>query len=97
MIPNEAVEAAVQTYHEEIGDCTIKDAMRAALTAAAPFLRAQALEDAADELDRLNKIGAARSDSCTAEEKSDYRAYAEFDGGHSDWLRARAVTERGGE
>lgn len=60
------------------------------VAAAARFLRAQALEDAADELARLQQISITSSMDCTPEEQADYWTYAEHDSDHSAWLRARA-------
>jgi hypothetical protein len=76
MIPEEAIEAAVEARRRIVptGDGTYEQrATWAGLEAAAPFIRAQALEDAADELVRLNRLGATRADSCTPDEKADYR------------------------
>lgn len=103
MIPREAVRAASEAMacrwmprSKKHPDCDLcLETAKEALTAASPFLRAQALEDAADELARLHGIGMRRSDLCTPEEKADYRAYAEHDGDYSEWLRVRAATERG--
>jgi hypothetical protein len=50
------------------------------LTMAAPFIRAQAMEDAATQVE----------DECSASNAACFCNSA-------DWLRARAVTERGGE
>lgn len=84
MTPEQAVEAAAREvyctsgryrqmpYAVAVKACEA-EALRI-LEAAAPFIRAQALNDAADELD-----GSGR-----------WRYPAR-------WLRARAVTERGGE
>lgn len=79
-VPDEAIEAAhraVLEYKSTRGIDNQRNAMRAALEAAAPYLRAQALEDAAAEVDE------------------GVPAYGQ--GEYADWLRARAVAERGGE
>lgn len=47
-VPDEAIEAAIGALSPTDAAAIYPDAMRAALEAAAPYLRAQALEDAAD-------------------------------------------------
>ncbi len=79
MIPDEAVKAAALAMAPVAKGLEATILAQAALTAAAPFLRAQALEDAADVL--------ARSTVRDPLGKATFENYAE-------WLRARAVTER---
>lgn len=109
MIPDEAVEAAAkgiaaenmkkpwETMSEGVKETFRADA-KAALEAAAPFLRAQALEDAATEFEA--NIGINEFDE---QARRDGRPWNHIDdawehqGPYMDWLRTRAVTERGGE
>lgn len=82
MIPQEAIEAACDEWFSAIGDAAYPDAMRQALEAAAPFIRAQALEDAADEFGSRLPDGTGNG-----------RAYNSYR--VAELLRARAATERG--
>ena len=88
MIPAEAVEAAAKVLADCIGtgannwEWHVDDA-RALLEAAAPYIRAQALEDAA-------QAGADPSP-----EDMDTYFIDQADVGR--WLSARAAAERGGE
>ncbi|MGO4583619.1 hypothetical protein AB4Z38_06990 [Arthrobacter sp. 2RAF6] len=92
MIPEEATKAALEAVlNETYGASYSRDLVRIALEAAAPYLRAQALEDAADEIasgdftfPTVFPVNTGLSDLVTWGEVHDY-------------LRARAVTERGGE
>lgn len=98
MIPEEAVQIAAD-YLPHDRDCESRPerdcqcrhlrlaTMQAALTAAAPFIRAQALEDAASELES----DAGYSSHFEPEEITQGKLIA------AEFLRARAVTERGGE
>ncbi len=95
MIPEEAIEAAAE-WLPHSDDCEVRperdctcwlprvNLMRAALEAAAPFLRAQALEDAAEEFNSRLPDGTGNG-----------RAYNSYR--VAELLRARAVTERGRE
>lgn len=81
MIPQEAVEAACDDWFSAIGDAAYPDAMRAALEAAAPFIRAQALDHAAAALRQVRE-------DIDPWGKPTVENYA-------DWIVARAATERG--
>ena len=87
MIPQEAIEAARAAIRKESmkihGWGESENAVaRAALEAAAPFLRAQALEEAADEFHSRLPDGTGNG-----------RAYNSYR--VAELLKARAVTERG--
>lgn len=94
MIPKEAVEAALEAWCDTpVGG----DALMNALEAAAPYLRAQALEDAADVLTwvRPEKSPCESFEACCGSEANcdAMRPSTSVVGEH--WLRARAVAERG--
>lgn len=94
IITSEAIDEAAEAIRVGIDRRSIWDlAKAAAVEAAAPFIRAQALDDAAQELARLHGIGRKPNRDSTEDEKADYYAYAEHDGNHEAWLRARATTE----
>lgn len=83
MIPQEAICAAVEAVRNETyGASYSRDLVRIALEAAAPFLRAQALEDAADD------INAGSCDSNYSPEACETCRAVET-------LRDSAATERG--
>lgn len=114
VISDEAVEAAARVSHALRWPDAPWDAMndrartyvrknaRAALEAAAPFIRAQALEEAADALDsdydsclyltRRRELAYPYSKPMLAEQ------WAELDGIEeaAQFIRARAAAERGG-
>lgn len=96
MIPKGAIGVARAALFEEAakfhGDWDERnDALvTAALEAAAPFLRAQALEDAADELRKLQYVKPG------TDGRDEYERMLAIRRGDTDaWLTARAVTERG--
>lgn len=105
MIPQDAVTALAKhnfevSYHEipwaELADDIKAGWLEEALAqceAAAPWLRAQALEDAADEMARLREVGRKPFADCTEDELADYYPYVQSR--PERWLKARAVTERG--
>lgn len=72
MIPEEAVEAAIDAYFN-----ASSPGMRAALEAAAPHIRAHALNDVADEMTRENP-----GDGPWGTPAFEH---------HADWLRAKAL------
>lgn len=84
MIPEQALKAAAKAMAPVVKELEATLLARAALEAAAPFLRAQALEDAADEFSARLPDGTGNG-----------RAYNSYR--VAELLRARAVTERGGE
>lgn len=95
-IPAEAVEAAVDALlasrlgdHAGISGEEFVEAAQAALEAAAPFIRAQALEDAAKELARLEYKSPFHPDRAEYE-----RVLAVRRGNADGWLKARAEAER---
>lgn len=105
MIPEAAVEAAARAvfltgFPEGRGVAwdpwhpsaqgVMRD-IRIALEAAAPHIRSLALEEAADEVSRISRIGRTPADDCTDDEKADYRAF-ESQASPEGWLRARAAT-----
>lgn len=96
-IPNEAIEAAADAMQQYAITEDRDGYAKAAVEAAAPFLRAQALEDAADAITwvKPEKSPCESFEACCGSEAScdAMRPSAYAVGG--DWLRARAVTERG--
>jgi len=104
-ISNEAVEKAAE-WLPHSGDCEARperdctcwgphvDLMRAALEAAAGIIRAEALEEAAKEMDRLDALGNTPYWDLTHEQGSEYREWAGVENEQA-WLRARALAERG--
>lgn len=108
MIPEEAVEAAkAAMFREETtgprAGASLDQLAQAALTAAAPFLRAQALEDAADELKRRSETFMETMQNMVGnpeyghEDIIRYGAFSAEANSTAYRLKARAVTERGGE
>lgn len=105
-ISDEAVEAAARAFHGAL-DAPVSrpedwsDQMRAALEAAAPFIQAEALEEAADEAEAI--ITAGDIAECAAHvpgergRQSAVDARDQLYNDPEDWLRARAAAERGGE
>jgi hypothetical protein len=109
MIPEQAIEAAANAISQSSGmrfdgfwsrveDLEPEDReyalaeARAALVAAAPFIRAQALEYAAEAIDWIRpETGPGINITPYREGRNDALTSA------ATWLRARAVTERGGE
>lgn len=103
MIPDEALKAALEAVQNETyGASYSRDLFRIALTAAAPLLRAQALEDAADELAIRSETflktmqNMADSREYKLEDIVRYGAFSAEANTTACRLRARAVTERGG-
>jgi hypothetical protein len=91
MIPEEAIEAARAAIRKESmkihGWGESENAIaRAAAEAAAPFIRAQAIEDAADELGKESPF----------HDYKDTEAHWRIGTKLAAILRARAVAERGG-
>lgn len=95
-ISNEAFEAAKKVHNEALPYLTMHARLRVALEAAAPIIRAEALEAAADEFDKRCKN--VRNN--TFVESGIYQDLVELADNHErtvTLLRARAVAERGGE
>lgn len=109
-ISNESVESAAQgiaavnltsrpwaNLSEGVQETFRCDA-RAALEAAAPIIRAEALEAAADDFE--SNIGITEFDEQARRAGGRWRHIEEsweHQGPYMDWLRARAVAVRGGE
>lgn len=97
MIPAEAVDAALRAWGIR-GGLSPEGIVRNILEAAAPYLRAGALEDAAQEFE--DGIGVAEFDELSRRDGGHWAHIEdawEHQGPYMDWLRARAAAERGGE
>jgi len=71
----------------------LRGEVTAMLEAAAPIIRAGVLEAAAEEIDRLRAVGKTPYAECTEYEARAWWAFAEVT--PEEWLRARAMAERG--
>ena len=100
-ISNEAVEKALSAglsthdwgmFEAQQGDMgeAVDEAIRAALEAAAPIIRAECLEEAAKELSQLAYVRPDHPDRAEYQRMIGIRR-----GNTDDWLRARALAERG--
>jgi len=75
------------------GEADVLGAIGARVPDSAIEEAAKALEDAADELERLVRIGRTASRDLTADELDDYYAF-EAAGSHENFLRIRAASLR---
>ena len=72
----------------------IAEALSAAGFGLVADAKAEALEEAADEMDGLERLSGYPEESCTDEENAAVEAYDNATNAQ-EWLRARAAAERG--
>lgn len=86
-ITNEAIDEAAEAIRVGIDRRSIWDLAKAALEAGAPFIRAQALEDAADDMELPG------SDATGYYSGNEHYGYAQAELHAETWLRSRAARE----